>query len=252
MGCTGQSPQYTLTQTWYENSPLKLILQRRKLEDGKGWGHKRGDLKMPFSTWKIPENTLIFESRNFQAFFMAPLPRKMHEKCLKNAWFENQGVFKSPLLCPHPLPSSEKKSVHDHHQKKIFWGTFLASKKNFLGRWWIQKPYENQENHIYHRNLSSVAPTFSAKKSSALKQGGVCFLFPSFAKHFGTGLRIFAIFKYNSLRILIPWEYDSLRMFFVKFAFVIFLNARSGRFPASVFRSCLCLALAPYLCLSEN
>ena len=28
-------------------------------EDGKGWGHKRGDLK----------TTLIFESRVFQAFF---------------------------------------------------------------------------------------------------------------------------------------------------------------------------------------
>ena len=69
------------------------------------------------------------------------------------------------------------KSVHNHHRKKIFWRTFLASKKNFPGRWWIQKPYKNQENHIHHRNLSSVDPIFSAKKSSALEQGGVCFLF---------------------------------------------------------------------------
>ena len=57
--------------------------------------------------------------------------------------------------------------------------TFLASKKNISGRWWIQKPYKNQENHIHHRNLSSVDPFFSAKKSSALEQGGVRFLFPS-------------------------------------------------------------------------
>ena len=43
---------------------------------------------------------------------------------------------------------------------KLFWVTFLASKKNFPGRWWIQQPYQNQESHIYHRNLSSVAPSF--------------------------------------------------------------------------------------------
>ena len=39
--------------------------------------------------------------------------------------------------------------------------------------WKPRKPY------IYHWNLSSVAAFFSAKKSSALEQGGVCFLFPS-------------------------------------------------------------------------
>ena len=74
----------------------------------------------------------------------------------------------------------EEKNVHNHHRKKIFWRTFLASKKNFPGRRWIQKPYKNQENHIHHRNLSSVDPLFSAKKSAALEQGGVCFLFSQF------------------------------------------------------------------------
>ena len=62
---------------------------------------------------------------------------------------------------------SEKKNVHDHHRKRIIWGTFLASKKNFPGRWWIQKPYKTNEtnsNHIYHRNLSSVAPIFFGKE----------------------------------------------------------------------------------------
>ena len=72
-----------------------------------------------------------------------------------------------------------RKSVHNHHRRKIFWRTFLASKKNFPGWWWIQKPYKNQENHIHHRNLSSVDPIFSAKKSSALEQGNVCFIFPN-------------------------------------------------------------------------
>ena len=58
----------------------------------------------------------------------------------------------------------EEKSVHHHHRKKIFWRTFLASKKNFSGRWWIQKHYRNQENHIYHQNLSYVAPIFLGKE----------------------------------------------------------------------------------------
>ena len=82
------------------------------LEDGKGWGHNRGDLKMPFSTWKIPENTLIFESINFQAIFMAPHPRKMPEKCLENAWkmpekplIQKSGCFQIPPFMPPPFAS---------------------------------------------------------------------------------------------------------------------------------------------------
>ena len=59
-------------------------------------------------------------------------------------------------------PYREEKSVHNHHQKKIFWRTFLASKKNFPGWWWIQKPYKN--HHIHHRNLSSVDPLFFCKE----------------------------------------------------------------------------------------
>ena len=89
-------------------------------------------------------------------------------------------------------PHREGKKVHNHHRKKIFWRTVLASKKNFPGRWWIQKPYKNQENPIHHRNLSSVDPIFSAKKSSALEQGGVRILFPSHkikAQHFRGNFR---------------------------------------------------------------
>ena len=43
----------------------------------------------------------------------------------------------------------------------------------------LQKPYKNQENHIHHRNISSVDPIFSAKKSSALEQGGIWVFFPA-------------------------------------------------------------------------
>ena len=86
---------------------------------------------------------------------------------------------KPPLLKP---PFQRRKRVQDQHQKKMFWGTFLAAKKNFPGQWWIQEPYKNQGNHIYHQNLSSVAPNVSAKKKcSSLEQGGVCSLFPSFS-----------------------------------------------------------------------
>ena len=42
--------------------------------------------------------------------------------------------------------SREEKNVHYHHRKIIFRRTFLASKKNFPGRWCIQKPYKNLEN----------------------------------------------------------------------------------------------------------
>ena len=60
---------------------------------------------------------------------------------------------------------------------------FSGLKDDIPGRWWIQKPYKNQENHIHHRYLSSVDSIFSAKKSSALEQGGVWFLFPRMRVH---------------------------------------------------------------------
>ena len=81
-----------------------------------------------------------------------------------------------PQTSEHPWSRSRgEKSVHNHHRKKIFWETFLASKKNFPGRWWIQKPYKNQEHHIYHRNLSSVAPIFFGKEKF-LTGAGRCML----------------------------------------------------------------------------
>ena len=62
-----------------------------KLNHGKGWGHKREDLEMPFATRETPENpltnTLIYiKSRPFQEIFMA------HLDC-------------APTLC-HPLIES--------------------------------------------------------------------------------------------------------------------------------------------------
>ena len=74
----------------------------------------------------------------------------------------------------------EEKSVHNHHRKKIFCRTFLASKKNFPGRWWIQKPYKNQENHIHHRNLSSVDPIFFCKEKFCTGAGWCMLSFSQF------------------------------------------------------------------------
>ena len=122
--------------------------------------------KICFKTLKISEP--LCPSSSMQVY---PHGRCMH-RCLANkglrTWhaevnsqwrhFANHSEFG---------PTSqvrEEKSVHDHHRKKIFWGTFLASKKNFPGRWWIQKPCKNQENHIHHRNLSSVDPIFFCKE----------------------------------------------------------------------------------------
>ena len=94
----------------------------------------------------------------------------------------------------------EEKSVHDHHRKKVFWGTFLASKKNSPGRWWIQKPYENQGSHIYHRNLSSVAPIFPAKKSSALVEGH------------DRPTSLYCILNYNAVKMPLGWWKDTIHL----------------------------------------
>ena len=40
------------------NQVLHIVRGRRSFENGKGWGHKRGDLKMPFRTRKDPEKAL--------------------------------------------------------------------------------------------------------------------------------------------------------------------------------------------------
>ena len=91
--------------------------------------------------------------------------------------FRREGA---PPAGERPL-SREEKSVHNHHRKKIIWRTFLASKRNFPGRWWVQKPYKSQENHIHHRNLSSVDPIFFCKEKFCTGAGRcMVFFFPAF------------------------------------------------------------------------
>ena len=88
-----------------------------------------------------------------------------------------------PILREIPQPlEREEQSVHDHHRKKIFWGTFLASKKNFPSRWWIQKPYKNQESRIHHRDLSSVVPIFFCKEKFCTGAGRCMVSFSQFRR----------------------------------------------------------------------
>ena len=70
---------------------------------------------------------------------------------------------------------TKKKTYTTTTERKSFGKLFWPQRQNFPGPWWIRKPYKNQENHVYHRNLSSVAPYFFGKVPS-LEQGGVCFL----------------------------------------------------------------------------
>ena len=72
-------------------------------------------------------------------------------------------------------PNSEKKKAYTTTTERKSFGNFSGLKENFPRRWWIQKPYENQENHIYHRNLSSVAPHFFSKEKFC-RGAGRCML----------------------------------------------------------------------------
>ena len=70
----------------------------------------------------------------------------------------------------------EENKVHDHHRKKIFWGTFLASKKNFPDRWWIQKPYENPMKTISTTEIFPLWPHFFCGKEKFCTGAGRCML----------------------------------------------------------------------------
>ena len=75
------------------------------------------------------------------------------------------------------LPIQRRRKRAQPPLKENLWRTFLASKKNFPGRWWIPKPYKSQET-ISTTEISPLwTPVLPAKRSSALEQGSVWFLF---------------------------------------------------------------------------
>ena len=59
----------------------------------------------------------------------------------------------------------EGKSAHDHHRQKIFWGTFLASKRNFPGWWWIYKNLMKTRKAISTTEIFPLWPPFFRQRT---------------------------------------------------------------------------------------
>ena len=95
------------------NHHRQMAHSEHESEDGKRWGHIRGDLKTP---GKYPDSWIKACAGIFQACFVhfshGISAMKNAWKCLKNLDFSGlffqfeKGVFKSPISCSHPLPSS--------------------------------------------------------------------------------------------------------------------------------------------------
>ena len=60
--------------------------------------------------------------------------------------------------------AEKKKAYTTTTERKSFGELFWPQRITFQVGGGYQKPYENQEKHIYHRNLSSVAPIFFGKE----------------------------------------------------------------------------------------
>ena len=74
------------------------------------------------------------------------------------------------------LPLVLKKKSTLPPLKEYLLENFSGLKENFPGRWLI-----HQENHIYHRNLSSVAPLFIQRKVPHCSRAVYAFFFPNFS-----------------------------------------------------------------------
>ena len=75
-------------ETQQRNKAWENVFIAKFFENGKGWVHKRGDLKMPFRTRKEPEKTLkipLFLDQGLFRHFSRFSRCYFLEKCLKNA-----------------------------------------------------------------------------------------------------------------------------------------------------------------------
>ena len=98
----------------------------------------------------------------------------INRTCLKRTLNQRSHFFLNGVI-------SEKKKAYTTTTERKSFGELFWPKRNFPGRWWIQKPYKNQENHIYHRNLSSVAPfLLGQRKVLHWSRAVYAFLFPAF------------------------------------------------------------------------
>ena len=84
-----------------------------------------------------------------------------------------------PRECPTGCLQAEKKKTYTTTTERNLLENFSGLKENFPGRWWIEKPYKNQESHIHHQNISSVDPIFFCKEMFCTGAGRcMVFVFP--------------------------------------------------------------------------
>ena len=96
---------------------------------------------------------------------------------LKNDFYCHFGVSEKTRPWPEiSVCLQRRKSVHNHHRKKTIWRTFLASKKTFQAGGGYKNPIKTKKTISTTEIFPLCTPFFSAKKSSALEQGGVCLL----------------------------------------------------------------------------
>ena len=108
----------------------------------------------------------------------------------KVLWFQflpkrrGWGIF-PPLIDGQIANRREEKAYTTTTERKIFWGTFLASKKNFPGRWWIQKPDETRKT-ISTTKIFPLWPPFFFGKEKFCTGAGRCMLsfFPAVANRY--------------------------------------------------------------------
>ena len=95
-------------------------------------------------------------------------------------WIHLEGhIWAKPIDSANAKSLSEKKKRTQPPPKENILENFSGLKEKLSRPVVDTKNLEKPGNHVHHRNLSSVDPIFSAKKSSALEQVGVWFLFPS-------------------------------------------------------------------------
>ena len=80
----------------------------------------------------------------------------------------------------------EEKSVHDHHRKKIFWGTFLASKKTFQASGGYKNPIKTRKTISTTEIFPLWTPFFLQRKVLHWSKVVYGFLFPDTPSTAGT------------------------------------------------------------------
>ena len=73
-----------------------------------------------------------------------------------------------------PCPLSREERPYTTTTERKFWGTSLAAKKNFSGRWWIREPHKNRKT-ISTTEFFPLCPSFFRQRKF-LTGAGRCML----------------------------------------------------------------------------